>query len=333
MSTPSVPHAKKPYSVGVIMDPIESITPYKDTSFAIMLEAQARGATIYYIEMSDLYIELGEAMVLTQTVSVTDRAKEETHDFYSFTSEKRPMKLGDIDVLFMRKDPPVDREFIYVTHMLSLAQKAGALIVNDPRALRDFNEKLFTSYFPELIPPTLVTRNKSLVKAFHKTHGQIICKPLDGMGGASIFKIDESGNNLGVVIETLTAEGQAFMMAQKFMPEIKEGDKRIHIVNGKVMPYALARLPSEGETRGNLAAGGTGRPQPLSESDFSVAEKIAPVLVEHGILFCGLDLIGDKVTEINITSPTCVREIEAQYNSGILETLFAAIETKLKETH
>jgi glutathione synthase len=317
------------YSIGVVMDPIQNITPYKDTSFAIMLEAQARGATIYYIEMGDMFIDQGKAMVLTRTLSVTDRAANESHEFFTFTSEQISKPLGDIDVLFMRKDPPVDSEFIYATHMLSLAQKEGALIVNDPQALRDFNEKLFTSYFPSLIPPTLVTRNAGLVRAFHKTHGTVICKPLDGMGGASIFKIDESGSNLGVVIETLTAQGSTHMMVQKFMPEISEGDKRIHIVNGEVMPYALARLPSAGETRGNLAAGGTGRPQPLAPSDIALAEKIAPVLVEKGILFCGLDVIGDKVTEINITSPTCVREIEAVYNSGVLSKLFNAIENKL----
>ena len=317
------------YSIGVIMDPIAATKPHKDTSFAIMLEAQARGASIYYIEMADMYIDQGKAMVLTRTISVTDRAADERHDFYTFTSEKEAMPLGDINVLFMRKDPPVDSEFTYATHMLSLAQQDGALIVNDPQALRDFNEKLFTSYFPTLIPPTLVTRNHELVRAFHKTHGTVICKPLDGMGGASIFKIDESGSNLGVVIETLTAQGQAQMMVQQFMPEIKDGDKRIHIVNGEVMPYALARLPTAGETRGNLAAGGTGRPQPLSESDIALAKQIAPKLLEHGILFCGLDVIGNKVTEINITSPTCVREIEAEYNSGILSKLFDAIEQQL----
>lgn len=317
------------YSIGVIMDPIASTKPYKDTSFAIMLEAQARGAAIYYIEMADMYIDQGKAMVSTRTISVTDRTADEPGEFYKFTSEKQAMALSEINVLFMRKDPPVDSEFIYATHMLSLAQHEGSLVVNNPQALRDFNEKLFTSYFPDLIPPTLVTRNPQLVKAFHKTHCTVICKPLDGMGGASIFKIDENGSNLGVVIETLTAQGQAQMMVQKFMPEIAQGDKRIHIVNGEVMPYALARLPSAGETRGNLAAGGTGRPQPLTESDMALAKQIAPKLVEHGILFCGLDVIGDKVTEINITSPTCVREIEAEYNSGVLVKLFDAIENKL----
>ena len=271
-------------------------------------------------------------MVMTQTISVTDRAADETHDYYTFTSEKSSIPLSDINVLFMRKDPPVDSEFIYATHMLSLAEHEGSLVVNSPQALRDFNEKLFTSYFPTLIPPTLVTRSAALVKNFHKQHGTVICKPLDGMGGASIFKIDESGSNLGVVIETLTAQGSVQMMVQKFMPEINEGDKRIHIVNGEVMPYALARLPTAGETRGNLAAGGTGRPQPLTESDFAIAKQIAPTLVEKGIFFCGLDVIGDKVTEINITSPTCVREIEAKYNSGVLSKLFDGIEDKLKET-
>jgi glutathione synthase len=319
------------YSIGMIMDPIESIKPHKDTTFAMMLEAQKRGATVYYIEMGDLFIDQGKAMVLAREVSVTDRAANESHDYFSYESEKQSMLLGDINILMMRKDPPVDSEFIYATHMLSLAQRDGAIVVNNPQALRDFNEKLFTSYFPNLIPATLVTRNAALVRQFHQTHGTVICKPLDGMGGTSIFKIDENGSNLGVVIETLTEQGQRQMMAQQFMPEIVDGDKRILIVNGEVMPYALARLPTKGETRGNLAAGGTGRPQPLTESDFAVAKQIAPVLMQHGILFCGLDLIGDRVTEINITSPTCVREIEAEYPTGILAKLFDAIESQLAE--
>jgi glutathione synthase len=278
-----------------------------------------------------MYIEQGVAKALVRTVSVTDRNAEQTHEFFEFTSARHPIDLGEIDVLMMRKDPPVDSEFTYATHMLSLAQWDGALVVNNPQALRDFNEKLFTSYFPDLIPATLVTREGSLVREFHKQYGTIICKPLDGMGGTSIFKIDENGSNLGVVIETLTAQGQQQMMVQQFMPEIADGDKRILIVNGEVMPYALARLPTKGETRGNLAAGGTGRPQPLSDSDIAIADRIAPVLVEQGILFCGLDVIGNKVTEINITSPTCVREIEAKYPTGILNKLFNAIETKLAE--
>ncbi|MFC3092675.1 glutathione synthase [Alteromonas sediminis] len=317
------------YSVGIIMDPIASIKPYKDTSFAMMLEAQQRNAELFYIEMQDLFIEQGIAKTLTRKVEVTDVEKDSLTPYYRFISEDSVKPLGDFDVLLMRKDPPVDAEFIYTTHILSLAQEQGALVVNNPQSLRDFNEKLFTSYFPDLIPPTLVSKDPSTIRAFHQHHGTIICKPLDGMGGTSIFKVEESGNNLGVIIETLTQHGQQFMMAQRFMPEIKEGDKRILIVDGEVMPYALARLPSKGETRGNLAVGGTGRPQPLSDSDFHVAQQIAPVVKDKGLMFVGLDVIGDKVTEINITSPTCVREIEQAFPVGILSKLFDAIEQKL----
>ncbi len=314
------------YSVGVVMDPIAAIKPHKDTSFAMMLEAQRRGATLLYLEMGSLYLDNGKPMGTVRRVTVQDSAE----DFYSLDAPQI-MALGDIDVLLMRKDPPFDSEFLYATQILSLAEKDGALVVNNPQALRDYNEKLFTAWFGELIPDTLVSSDSERIKAFHAKHNDIICKPLDGMGGTSIFRIKEDGNNLGVVIETLTAKGQRYMMAQKYLPEIAEGDKRILIVDGEVVPYALARLPGKGETRGNLAAGGTGRPQPLSERDKEVAEKIAPVVKSHGLLFVGLDVIGDKVTEINVTSPTCVREIEASFDINIMAMLFDAIERRLKQ--
>lgn len=312
------------YTVGVVMDPIAKIKPEKDTSFAMMLEAQKRGATLVYLELKDLYIDNGVPKAIGHTVSVKDQAK----DFYSL-GEAQEYLLGDLDVILMRKDPPFDSEFLYATHILDLAGRAGALVVNKPQSLRDFNEKLFTAYFPDLIPDTLVTRNAQLVRAFHAKHKDVICKPLDGMGGASIFRVKEDGNNLGVIIETLTSNGQRQMMVQAYLPAIKDGDKRVLIVNGKVMPYCLARLPSAGETRGNLAAGGTGRPQPISDSDRVLAETIAPVLVEHGLMFVGLDVIGDRITEINVTSPTCVREIERAYDINIMGELFDAIEAKL----
>ena len=312
------------YTVGVVMDPIAKIKPEKDTSFAMMLEAQKRGATLVYLELKDLYIDNGVPKAIGHTVSVKDQAK----DFYSL-GDAQEYLLGDLDVILMRKDPPFDSEFLYATHILDLAERAGALVVNKPQSLRDFNEKLFTAYFPELIPDTLVTRNAELVRAFHARHKDVICKPLDGMGGASIFRVKEDGNNLGVIIETLTNNGQRQMMVQAYLPAIKDGDKRVLIVNGKVMPYCLARLPSAGETRGNLAAGGTGRPQPISDSDRILAETIAPVLVERGLMFVGLDVIGDRITEINVTSPTCVREIERAYDINIMGELFDAIEAKL----
>ena len=310
-------------TLGVVMDPIASIKPYKDTSFAMMLEAQQRGYTIFYIELGSMYLDNGQPMARCQQVSVRDTKQ----DFFSL-QESQVVNLGNIDVILMRKDPPFDSEFLYTTQMLTLAEEAGALVVNNPQALRDFNEKLFTSWFPELIPATLVTNQADLVRAFHTKHKDVICKPLDGMGGASIFRIKEDGNNLGVVIETLTQLGKRYMMVQEYLPAIKEGDKRILIVDGEVMPYCLARVPSQGETRGNLAAGGTGRVQPVSGSDRALAEAIAPVAKDKGILFVGLDVIGDRITEINITSPTCVREIEAESGISIMGKLFDAIERK-----
>lgn len=315
------------YTVGVVMDPIANIKPQKDTSFAMMLEAQRRGATVVYFEPADLYLDNGKPMGLARNIKVQDT---ET-DFYQL-GDTYTVPLGQIDVLLMRKDPPFDSEFLYSTQVLSLAERDGAMVVNNPQALRDYNEKLFTAWFSDLIPDTLVTSNAAKVKEFHATHKDIICKPLDGMGGASIFRVKEDGNNLGVVIETLTKHGKFFMMAQRYMPQIKDGDKRILIVDGEVVPYALARLPGKGETRGNLAAGGTGRPQPLSDADHKIASTIAPVLKEHGLLFVGLDVIGDKITEINVTSPTCVREIEASFDINIMAMLFDAIERRLKST-
>ena len=313
-----------PLKIIVVMDPIATSKPHKDTSIAMCLEAQRRGHAVYYAEMQDLYINNGEPRVSSAPLTVRDQAT----DFFTL-GEASDYHLADFDVLLMRKDPPVDDQFIYATHIFELAEKQGLLVVNKAQALRDFNEKLFTSYFPELIPPTLVTRNSAHIKAFHAQHQDIICKPLDGMGGTSIFRVKEDANNLGVVSEVLTNNGARLAMFQAYLPAIKDGDKRILIVNGEVMPYCLARLPQGTETRGNLAAGGVGRPQPITESDRLLAESIAPTLIKHGILFVGLDVIGDRVTEINITSPTCVREIEAAYEINICAKLFAAIEAKV----
>ena len=311
--------------LGIVMDPISDINIKKDTSFAMMLEAQARGYEIHYMEMADLYINNGQPRAMTKTVTVIN----EPAKWYEFTSEQ-DIVLSELDALLMRKDPPFDSEFLFATQIFELAEQAGTLVVNKAQALRDYNEKLFTSWFPELIPDTLVTSNTDLIKAFHAKHGTIICKPLDGMGGTSIFKVKEDGNNLGVIIETLTELGSRYAMFQAFMPEIEDGDKRILIVDGEVIPYCLARLPAKNETRGNLAAGGTGRPQPLSESDFAIANKIAKEMPEKGLLFVGLDVIGDKVTEINITSPTCVQEIQNAYDINICAKLFDAIEKRVR---
>lgn len=310
--------------LAMIMDPIESVKPHKDTSFRLLLEAQARQYEMYYLTLDDLSLVGGEPVGRARTVQVVDQAS----DFYTL-GQPETMNLGEFDVILMRKDPPFDNEFLYATYLLDLAERRGALVVNKPQSLRDCNEKLYTAWFPELTPPTIVTRQAELIRAFHQEHQDIILKPLDGMGGASIFRVDSSGNNLGVIIETLTQHGTQYTMVQRYLPEIIDGDKRILIIDGEPMPYALARIPSQGETRGNLAAGGTGRPQPLSESDWELARRVGPELKRRGLTIVGLDVIGNHVTEINVTSPTCVREIEAAYEINIAQKVFEAIERQL----
>ncbi|MFW8590521.1 glutathione synthase [Glaciecola sp. 2405UD65-10] len=310
--------------LGIVMDPIESINIKKDTSFAMMLEAQKRGYEIYYMQVNDLYIDNGEPRASVKQISL----KEDPATFFKVNKEL-DINLGELSVLLMRKDPPVDSQFIYATHIFSLAQAQGTLVVNNPQALRDFNEKLFTSWYANYIPPTMVTAKKAQIKAFHKQHKDIIVKPLDGMGGTSIFRVKEDAVNLGVISEIITANETEHAMVQAYMPEIKLGDKRILLVDGEVIPYCLARLPTGTETRGNLAAGGRGEPQEVNEADMQVAQAIAKDMSEKGILFVGLDMIGNKVTEINITSPTCVREIEAAYPINICARLFDAIEKRL----
>ncbi|MFC0446468.1 glutathione synthase [Pseudidiomarina halophila] len=311
--------------LAMIMDPIATVKTYKDTSFRLLLEAQARGYECFYLEMSDLSLIAGKPMARARKVSVVDQAE----DFYHLEGVTE-QPLADFDVIMMRKDPPFDTEFLYVTYMLELAEEAGALVVNKPQSLRDCNEKLFTAWFAHLTPPTIVTRNAEQIRSFHQEHKDIILKPLDGMGGASIFRVGSDGNNLGVIIETLTAHGTQFAMIQRYMPEIKDGDKRILIIDGEPMPYALARIPSAGETRGNLAAGGSGRPQPLSDSDWALAREVGPELKRRGLFLVGLDVIGDRITEINVTSPTCMREIETAYDINIAGKLFEAIEARRK---
>jgi glutathione synthase len=313
-----------PIKMGVVMDPIEDVKVAKDSSMAMMLEAQSRGYEIYYMEMKDLYLTQGKARADVKQVKVFDDANH----WYELSASE-DIALSDLDVILMRKDPPFDTEFIYATYMLERAEVEGTLIVNKPQSLRDCNEKLFTAWFADLTPKTLVTRSSDKIRAFHDAEKDIIIKPLDGMGGASIFRIKEQDANVGVIIETLTEHGQQYAMVQEYMPEIVDGDKRILIVNGEPMPYCLARIPAQGETRGNLAAGGRGEARPLSPSDKLIAETIAPELKKRGLYFVGLDIIGDKVTEINVTSPTCIREIEAAYPINISGKLMDAIEEKL----
>lgn len=311
--------------LGIVMDPITEVKVAKDSSMAMMLEAQKRGYEIYYMEMQDLYLEQGVCRANTQKIKVFDDASH----WYEL-SDPQDIAVSELDAVLMRKDPPFDTEFIYATYMLERAEIAGTLIVNKPQSLRDCNEKLFTAWFADLTPKTLVTRIDKKIRAFHQEHKDIIIKPLDGMGGASIFRIKENDVNVGVIIETLTNHGQQYAMVQEYMPAIKEGDKRILIVNGEPMPYCLARIPAQGETRGNLAAGGRGEARPLSPTDKLIAETIAPELKKRGLFFVGLDIIGDKVTEINVTSPTCIREIEAAYPINISGKLMDAIEENIR---
>ena len=310
--------------LGIVMDPITSINIKKDSSFAMLLEAQRRGYEIHYMEMNDLYLRGGEARAHTRTLSV-----EQNYDkWFEFGSEQ-DIALADLNVVLMRKDPPFDTEFIYATYILERAEEKGTLIVNKPQSLRDCNEKLFTAWFAELTPDTLVTRNAQQIREFWQEHGDIILKPLDGMGGASIFRVKKEDPNLSVIIETLTEHGSFYCMAQNFLPAIKEGDKRVLVVDGEPVPYCLARIPKSGETRGNLAAGGRGEARPLSESDWEIARRVGPTLKAKGLIFVGLDIIGDKLTEINVTSPTCIREIEAAFPISVTGMLMDAIEKRL----
>lgn len=307
-------------SLGVVMDPIASITFYKDTTLALLLAAQERGWDLHYIEQSDLYLLQGEARASTRALFVADRA-----DIWYELGPREDKPLGDIDVILMRKDPPFDNEYIYSTYILEAAEKQGSLVLNKPQSLRDCNEKVFATQFPQCCPPVLVSRNSEQLRDFHRQHSDVIFKPLDGMGGSSIFRCRFDDPNLGVILETLTNHGQQLIMAQRYIPEISAGDKRILVVDGEPIPYCLARIPAKGETRGNLAAGGTGVAQPLTEHDYWIVSQVAPILKEKGLLFVGLDVIGEYLTEINVTSPTCAREIDRAYGTAIGERFMMAI--------
>ncbi len=313
-----------PITIGVIMDPIGLITYYKDSTLAMLLAAQRRGWALHYMEMGDLYMEDGVAMARMRPIEVH---ADETHWYDLGTPEARP--LHTLDTILMRKDPPFDMEYIYATYMLEQAERQGTLVVNRARSLRDANEKVFTSHFPQCTPPTLISRRADQLREFVQQHGETILKPLEGMGGASIFKTAPGDPNTSVIIETLTQYGSRFAMAQRFIPEISEGDKRILLIDGEPVPYALARVPAKGELRGNLAAGGEGVGVELSERDYWICQQVADTLREMGLLFVGLDVIGDFLTEINVTSPTCIRELDRQYDLDIGAQLMDAIEKHL----
>lgn len=310
--------------LGIVMDPISAINIKKDSSFAMLEQAQSRGYQLHYMEMADLYLLEGQARARTRLLNV----RNDSNDWYQFGTEQ-DIALGELDVILMRKDPPFDTEFVYATYILERAEDAGCLIVNKPQSLRDANEKLFTAWFAEHTPKTLVSRDAARLKAFYQSEGDVILKPLDGMGGASIFRLKPQDPNVSVIIETLTAHGTQYAMAQRYIPAIVDGDKRVLVVNGEPVPYCLARIPASGETRGNLAAGGRGEARPLSDADWAIARAVGPALKAKGLIFVGLDIIGDRLTEINVTSPTCIREIEAAFPVSITGMLFDQIEQLL----
>lgn len=310
--------------LGVIMDPVSGIKVKKDSTLALLLAARRRGWEIHYMEVGDLYLAGGKIRARMRGLEVRDNPA----DWYAL-KETADARLADLDVVLMRKDPPFDMEYIYATYLLELAEQDGLLVVNRPASLRDCNEKLSIARFPALAPPTLVTREARLIREFLETHQDMVIKPLDGMGGQSVFRIRRGDPNIGVIIETLTAHGARFAMIQRYIPEIVHGDKRILMIDGEPVEYALARIPAEGETRGNLAAGGTGKGVSLSEQDRRICAAVGPFLREKGLLFTGLDVIGDYLTEINVTSPTCIRELEGIYQIDIAGRILDAIERKL----
>lgn len=307
----------------VIMDPIGSIKPAKDTSFALLLEAQRRGHGIHVAGIGDLAIQSHRAHVRGVPVTVHDSA----HDWYSAGAPCwRP--LADFDLVFMRPDPPVDAAYLHATQILGLARQEGVRVVNDPAGLRDLNEKLAAMLFPQCCPPTVVSADAGVLKAFVHDHGDCVLKPLDGMGGQSIFRVHAGDANLNVILETLLGNGRQFAMAQTYLPDIVHGDKRILLINGEPVPYCLARIPQGDEFRGNLAAGGRGEGRPLSERDRWIAAQVGPELRRRGMILVGLDVIGDWLTEINVTSPTCMRELDAQFGLNIAAGLFEQLEAE-----
>ena len=316
--------AENPLKIGIVMDPIGSITPKKDSSLAMLLEATRRGAELHYFEQRDLRMLSGRAIGMSARLTVRDDEK----DWYDL-GERQEIDLGDLDVILMRKDPPFDMEYVYTTYILDRAKLAGALIVNAPQALRDMNEKVYTAWFSECTPLTLVTRSMDEIKSFLVEHERIVVKPLDGMGGRSIFVVRKGDNNANVIFETLTDYGQRFAMAQVFIPEIMDGDKRILLIDGEPVPYALARIPTGDDNRGNIVAGATTQGQELSAADMRICAQVGPVLKEQGVLFAGIDVIGDYMTEVNVTSPTGIRELDRQFNLNIAGLMFDAIERAL----
>ncbi len=318
-----------PIKLGVIMDPIGSINLKKDSTLAMLLEARRRGWELYYMEQQDLSLRQNQTWANTRKLTLSADPENAGDNWYELAPAEN-LPLAELDALLMRKDPPFDMDYIFSTYLLELAETEGLLVVNRAQSLRDANEKLFTARFPQCTAPTLVSSQAQQIRDFLAEHGDIILKPLDGMGGASIFRLQQNSPNIGVIIETLTHHGHRLCMAQKFIPEITQGDKRILLIDGEPVPYALARIPQKGETRANLATGGVGKGVELSERDRWICAQVAPVLKEKGLIFVGLDVIGDYLTEINVTSPTCIRELDKLYQLNISAMLMDCIEQKLQ---
>lgn len=306
------------------MDPIEGISFYKDTSLGLMYAARQQGVELWYMQQQDLYISQGRAMARMAPLSV---AMEPNNWFQLGEYQEQP--LASLNIIIMRKDPPFDSEYVYSTYILERAEQEGVLVANKPQSLRDCNEKVFATAFPELMPNTIVTRREDLLRSFHKEQGDVIFKPLDGMGGSSVFRLKADDPNVGVIIETLTQFGTQQIMAQKFVPAVTQGDKRILMIDGEPVPYCLARIPKENETRANLAAGGTGETRPLTDRDWEIARTVGPVLKEKQLYFVGLDVIGDSLTEINVTSPTCLREISRDSGIDVAKQVIDCLLSKL----
>jgi glutathione synthase len=304
-----------------ILDPLDSLKTYKDTSVAMMREAAKRDHRLYALMQEDLIWRPGKVTGAARALSLTS-------DKYAWYAAEDPVEtpLSAFDAVIMRKDPPFDMEYVYSTYLLELAEAEGARVFNSPQAIRDHNEKMAIARFPQFTAPTLVTRQEALIREFLAEHGDIILKPLDGMGGTSVFRLHATDPNIGVVIETLTHYGRRTIMAQRYIPDIVRGDKRVLLIDGKPVPYCLARIPKAGETRGNLAAGGTGVAQALSARDREIAQTVGPVLASRGLLLVGLDVIGDYLTEVNVTSPTCFQEITEQTGHNVAGDFIDALE-------
>ena len=306
------------------MDPISTINIKKDSTFAMMLEAQKRGYSLFYMLQSDLFVKDGTVFAKMFSVSVTD-----TPENWYELGDEQITPLHELSCILMRKDPPFDMEYIYSTYLLELAEKKGCLVLNHPASIRSANEKLFTAWFPECSPETLVTRDMELIKEFQKEQKNIVVKPLDGMGGSMIFQVREGDTNRNVILEAITQNGTQTVMAQRFLPEYVKGDKRILLINGKPFPHGLARIPAKGEGRGNLAAGASYEGVDLTERELEICKIVGPTLKEMGLMFVGLDVIGDYLTEINVTSPTCIRELDTIYSANIAGLLMDEIESEL----